>query len=108
MGLSNGRATNAILDEVQLSQTNLSANWITAEYNNQSSPGNFVSFGTEGTFGGGGGGGGILRRPKNGDAMITEYDASDPHFGSQVAVRFAGLLVSGSLGSAARTSRLLV
>jgi hypothetical protein len=34
---------NIILDEVHISSTNLSENWITAEYNNQSSPSTFYT-----------------------------------------------------------------
>jgi hypothetical protein len=38
---------NGNIDEVRISSTNRSANWITAEYNNQNSPGTFITMGSE-------------------------------------------------------------
>jgi len=38
---------NGDIDEVRISSTNRSANWVTAEYNNQNSPGTFISMGIE-------------------------------------------------------------
>jgi hypothetical protein len=37
------------MDEVRLSSTALSANWIATEYNNQNTPGSFYTLGTEET-----------------------------------------------------------
>jgi len=38
---------NGNIDEVRISGTNRSANWVTAEYNNQNSPGTFITMGSE-------------------------------------------------------------
>jgi hypothetical protein len=38
---------NGDIDEVRISSTNRSANWVTAEYNNQNSPGTFITMGIE-------------------------------------------------------------
>jgi Concanavalin A-like lectin/glucanases superfamily/Domain of unknown function (DUF2341)/Fibronectin type III domain len=38
---------NGNIDEVHISNTNRSAAWITAEYNNQNSPGTFITMGSE-------------------------------------------------------------
>lgn len=46
-------ANTGKLDEVRISNTNRSANWITTEYNNESAPGSFITFGSESTNGGG-------------------------------------------------------
>ncbi|HET6888026.1 MAG TPA: LamG-like jellyroll fold domain-containing protein, partial [Candidatus Udaeobacter sp.] len=42
-----GSYWNGDIDEVHVSSTNRSAAWITAEYNNQSSPGTFITMGSE-------------------------------------------------------------
>ena len=50
LGRSNYDADNLIdakFDEIRLAQTNLSAGWITTEYNNQNSPGTFLSIGAQ-------------------------------------------------------------
>jgi hypothetical protein len=49
-----GNFTGSI-DEISIASGNFSANWIRAEYNNQSSPSTFSSIGTETSLGGGGG-----------------------------------------------------
>ncbi len=41
------------IDEIRISDSVRSANWITAEYNNQSNPGSFLTVGTEVNVGGG-------------------------------------------------------
>jgi hypothetical protein len=38
---------NGDVDELRISSTNRSTNWIAAEYNNQSSPGTFITMGSE-------------------------------------------------------------
>jgi cell division septation protein DedD len=38
---------NGDIDELRISNTNRSANWIAAQYNNQNSPGTFISMGSE-------------------------------------------------------------
>jgi hypothetical protein len=38
---------NGTLDEIRISNTARSADWLKTEYNNQSSPSTFYSFGTE-------------------------------------------------------------
>ncbi len=43
----NNRYWNGVIDEVRLSNTVRSANWITTEYNNQSAPGTFLTMGAE-------------------------------------------------------------
>lgn len=48
----NSNFIGGILDEVQASNTEDSANWITTEYNNQSAPGTFSVLGTEVAVGG--------------------------------------------------------
>ncbi len=44
-GLPNGYSLNGSFDEVHLANTALTANWIKAEYNNQSAPSSFYTFG---------------------------------------------------------------
>ena len=52
LGHANGRATNGVLDEIRMSGSARSSNWLRTEYNNISSPGNigadsFLKFGVE-------------------------------------------------------------
>lgn len=47
---------NGLVDEARITTTVLSADWITTEYNNQSSPSTFYWIGAQETDGGGGGG----------------------------------------------------
>ena len=46
-GFNEARDWNGLLDEVRLSNTSRSANWIAAEYNNENSPSTFSSLGNE-------------------------------------------------------------
>ncbi len=51
-----GEYFNGSIDEVRVSNIARSADWIKTEYNNESSPSTFETFGSETTGGGGGGG----------------------------------------------------
>ena len=48
-----GQPFNGAIDETRVANTNLPAGWITAEYNNQSSPSGFYSVGSQQSNGGG-------------------------------------------------------
>ncbi len=50
------RNATGYLDEIRISSGALSADWILAEYNNQSAPGSFYAVGSQTPSGGGGGG----------------------------------------------------
>lgn len=50
---------NGYIDEVRISDTARSADWILAEYNSQNSPSTFLALGSETSAGGGGGGSSI-------------------------------------------------
>ena len=92
-----GEQANATVDEARISNTARSAGWILTEYNNQSSPSNFYTIGSQQTVSGGGSSGSTATLNSavfdTGDAAGAQFNSIGWHgnyySGSTVQFQFA-------------------